>query len=267
MSCRFSLLAVILLSVGLVEAPPAVADETAAKDSYLSYSGSATAQPAGKLLYRENHHLHFRDGKITARVVLYTCRDGSPFARKVVSYVESTSPDYVLEDASNGMREGIQSNGNERTVFFRNDRVAAEKRSRLPAVPDLVADAGFDEFVRSHWQPLVDGNTMTMNFLVPSRLEAMAFKVQHIRRDVIEGAPVELFRLKLSGVLGWVAPSIDVYYGSSDHILMRYEGVSDLRDASNENYRAEIDFRASDRRPSADEEMSDARSARLSPCK
>ena len=235
-------------------------------DSYVSYSGTALAQRSGQFLYSERHVLQYRDGRMAGRVVLYTCRDGSAFARKTVSYGDLLSPDFVLEDASNGMREGVRTGGGGREVFFR-DGAAAEKRRPIPQSPGLVADSGFDAFVRANWQPLMDGRTLGMRFLVPSRLDDMGFNVQHVGSGSADGVPVEIFRLKLSGVVGWVAPSIDVYYGAADRTLVRYVGLSDLRDGSHANFHAEIEFRPGDRRPDDAETMISARTARLAPCR
>jgi hypothetical protein len=234
--------------------------------TYVAYSGTATALRSGKFLYKERHVLQYRDGKIAARVVLYTCRDGSAFARKTVSYVDALSPDFLLEDASNGMREGIRSVGNVRQVFFRGDSAASEKSGALPDVTGFVADAGFDAFVRLHWDALLTGNTLSMNFVVPSRLNDIGFKVQHVRSTVMDGVPVEEFRLKLSGILGWFVSSIDVYYGATDHTLIRYVGLSDLRDPANDNFQAQIDFPPGERVASDAQVMAEARQAHLAPC-
>ena len=236
-------------------------------DTFTRYSGTATAQGRDTaFLYREQHVLHFHDGKIAERVVLYTCRNGLPFARKTVSYGDRFSPDFVLEDASNGMRQGASTEGGQREVFFRKDRVSKEKEGTVPRETGSVADSGFDAFVRANWQPLMDGDAVGMKFLVPSRLQEMRFKVEHNRSAQIGGIPVEVFRLKLSGILGWVTPHIDVFYSAADHVLMRYEGVSDLRDGSDNNYVANIDFRPGDGQGGDDAALAAARGARLAPC-
>ena len=175
-----------------------------------AYSGTATDAHSGDFLYHESHWLRYRGGALAERVVLYTCKDGSPFARKTVSYVSPLTPDFQLEDESNGLRQGVRTQGGGRRVFFRADSASTEKSEALPPEPDLVADTGFDEFVRSRWRVLLDGQTVSMDFLVPSRLRSLEFKVQHLRSDQVDGVPVEVFHLKVAGVIGWVAPSIDV---------------------------------------------------------
>ena len=151
-------------------------------------------------------------------------------------------------------------------MFFRNDRRAAERVGPLPDAPGLVADAGFDEFIRANWQSLMSGKSQVMRFVVPSRLDAMGFELRHVRTDHSDGVPIEVFRLSLAGVLGWVAPGIEVAYGTADHVLMHYDGVSDLRDALGSNLQAAVSFRARDRVSSDADRMSSARQTPLTAC-
>lgn len=263
MSQQFAMLAPIALGVFAMTGAIAASSEDV---TYVKYTGTATAARTDQFLYQENHVLEYRDGNMAGRVVLYTCRDGSAFARKTTSYANPLSPDFLLEDASNGMREGIRTEGNMREVFFRGDRSTKEKVSNVPQVDGLVADSGFDEFVRTHWQALLAGRSLQMNFLVPSRLQDMSFKVQRLRSETLDGRPVEVFRLNLSGVLGWIAPSIDVYYGSNRN-LIRYVGLSDLRNATHDNFNARIEFRPEERKSSDEQSMKNALKAHLAPCR
>jgi hypothetical protein len=236
-------------------------------DGYVSYSGTATARHTAKFLYGEHHVLLYRGGHPLERVVLYTCSDGSAFARKTATYLDPLVPDFVLEDASNGMREGVRSSDTQRTVFFRGRRVEDEKDAPLPRVDRLVVDIGFDEFIRGNWPLLMGGRSMPINFLVPSRLGEIPFEVQHVRSAVLEGTAIEIFHLKLSGLLGLVLPGFDVSYGATDHLLMRYEGVADLRDASGDNMQADIVFHSADRQRSNAEAAAAAKLAMLAPCR
>jgi hypothetical protein len=233
---------------------------------YVSYSGTASSRHSADFLYGEQHVLEYREGRLAQRVVLYTCRDGSAFARKTVSYVDTFAPDFTLEDVSNGMTEGVRSDGKGRFVFFRGGQGEQEKSNPVPRVEGLVVDAGFDEYVRSNWQSLMAGKELNMPFLVPSRLSDIGFQVAHLRSDHWEGASTEVFRLKLSGLLGYVLPGIDVYYSASDQVLMRYIGLSDLRNASHDNFQTEITYHSADRKAADAGLFESARQARLAPC-
>jgi hypothetical protein len=235
-------------------------------EDYVVYTGTATALRTHDVLYHERHVMAARDGRVTDRVVLYTCRGGSPFARKVVSYVEPFAPNFVLEDASNGMREGVRTEAGGRVVFFRAGKTDAEKHRALPQVPGLVIDAGFDDFVRANWPALTADKNVYLHFLVPSRLDDMGFLIEELHADRVDGTPVQVFRLKLSGILGWFLPGIDVYYGVKDRLLMRYVGLSDLRDAAGDNMKVEIRFDPQDRKPALKDDYDQALQARLAPC-
>jgi hypothetical protein len=134
-------------------------------------------------------------------------------------------------------------------VFVQEAAEKSMERETLREVPpDLVGDAGFDSFVRDHWEQLVAGETLRFNFLVPSRLGYLAFKVRQIGEERIGDRPVRVFRLALGGLLGLVVSGIDVAYDSESRILMRFEGLSNVRDAEGDNYVARIDFPADARR-------------------
>lgn len=261
---------VLLLVSSLAVASPATPG-----DGYLTYRGVAMLRHTSDFLYGERHVLRYHDGRLEERGVLYTCRDGSPFARKTVTYVNPLAPDFLVEDVSDGMREGIrtepgasaQEPAHARTVFFRAKGRDAERSGPLPSVPGLVADAGFDEFVQVHWDELLRGKPLEMRFLVPSRLDDYGFQVEHLRSESIAGTPTEVFRLRLSGIWGWFLPGIDVYYSASERVLVRYDGVSDLRDADDNNFKATIEFAPEDRKPADEQTMQELRQARLAPCR
>jgi hypothetical protein len=252
-------------------------------EGFLTYSGVATSRHGSDFLYGERHVLSFRSGHLAERVVLYTCRNGSAFARKRVANVDPLAPDFLLEDASNGMREGIRTvaaaaagqtppaallaDARDRRVFFRENARSQEKSGPLPHAPGLVADAGFDEFVQEHWSDLMSGKPLEMRFLVPSRLDDYGFQVQRLRSEGVVGVPTEVFRLRLSGFWGWFLPGIDVYYSDADHVLVRYDGISDLRDNAGNNFKTTIDFAPNDRHAATEEALRQALQAPLAACR
>ncbi len=236
-------------------------------DEYVEYSGVATVRHTTTFLYGERHILHYHDGKLTERAVLYSCADGSSFARKSVHYDNTLAPDFRLEDKATGLLQGIRSKDGARTVFFRSNANGQDKEGPLPSAPGLVADAGFEEFVQVHWSQLQAGETLSMRFLVPSRLDAYGFQVQHLRSERIDGVPTEVIRLRLSNIWGWFLPSIDAYYSTTDHLLVHYDGLSDLQDMAGNNYKVEISYKPANRHPSDDRALQASLAAPLSACR
>ena len=157
-----------------------------------------------EVLFREQHIVRFDNGEPAERLVMYRCLDGQAFARKWVRYADTPSaPSFQLEDARSGYREGAEQTASGTRVRW-TPPGGSEASGLLPSGP-LVADAGFDEWVRGYWAPLTQGKTLEMRFLVPSRLRAYEFDVSPID----SGSPeLQAFRLQLGGWFGWLLPSI-----------------------------------------------------------
>ena len=204
---------------------------------------NAVALAGGGLQYREEHLLRSVGARPLERLVLYRCPGGAAFARKRVDYAASaTAPAFALEDARSGYREGMRRQGAGAELFFGAHAGAPERRAPLAQAP-AVADAGFDEFIRANWDALARGEALPLRFAVPARLSAMEFRVRRAGELRVAGAPALHFRLRLDGLLGFIAPHIDVAYDARSRRLLRFEGMSNLRDArGDKQMQVRIDF-------------------------
>lgn len=221
------------------------------------YEGSAHARDDGRLLHREIHWRLAGPGQ-PSRVVLYTCPDGTPFARKRVwGGAGATAPRFEFVDGRDGYREGVRENGDGLEVFWRARTGAAERRSPVGAGPGKVFDAGFDELVRSAWEPLEAGESVQADFLLPSRLGFLAVQV---RRADPQPKPADVLHLRmtLDAWYGFVAPRTDLTYRREDRWLLRFEGIGTIRDAKGRHQDVRIEFPADRRRTGVPREEVDA---------
>jgi hypothetical protein len=206
------------------------------------FLGTARDLKTGEVLYLESHAIANGGTPRETRVVTYTCPDGTPFARKHLAYDASRlAPSFRLEDARSGVVEGLASGASGLEVFARADARAPLRKARVDG-EGLVADAGFDEFVRANWAALERGEAVVAPFLVPSRLDSLAFKVRKTGESRIAGEVVSDLRLSLAGMLAWFVPDIDVSYRKRDRQLMSYRGTTNIRDATGKMIAAHIDF-------------------------
>lgn len=209
---------------------------------WLAWEGTARAPHSQNVLYAEQHWLQLVDGQPLQRVVLYRCPDGAVFARKHVDYRPSRiAPAFTLDDARSGYREGLTYDAQGTAqVFFRESANAAAERATLGAA-SLVADAGFDEVIRMHWDQLLAGKRQQFAFAVPARGSSYRFSLRHVERAEDNDGLVS-FRLDLAGVLKWFAPAIEVSYRRETRQLARFRGLANLRDERGEQMQAWIDF-------------------------
>ena len=195
------------------------------------------------VLYKEQHWIRFDERVPVERLVLYRCLDGTAFARKRVNYQPSAqAPAFEFVDARKGFVEGLRYQQNKAALWFRPPGAAPEKNALL-AVQNLVADAGFNEFIKLNWPKLRTGKALPLRFAVPTRLQAYKFNLKQTGESQFAGVPAVTYQLKIAGLLSLIADPIEVTYDKTSRRLLRFQGLSNLRDDAGEfDLVAQIDF-------------------------
>ena len=234
-SSKLSLLSAAMLLLAI--SAPALAE------TGQEYRGEARSTESASLLHPEHHSLRTETGRPSERLVVYRCPSGEAFARKTVRYGEPPyAPSFRMDDIRFGYAEGFSRGQASGEALVQRGADQPAETDAISLGESLVVDAGFDEFVRSHWDELQAGKKVNLRFLVPSRLTAYGFKLQKTGEEDLYGEPASTFRLALSGLFGWFADAIDVSYRNSDRRLMRFVGLSNIRANANENLVADIQF-------------------------
>jgi hypothetical protein len=122
------------------------------------------------------------------------------------------------------------------------ERGGGERNVRLPAREDAVIDAGFDAYVRAHWDALAGRGARTVPFLVPDRSGWLDFRVRHLGDDREGTRAVRRMRLALSAWYGFAVPAIDLTYERDTRRLLRFEGLGFVRDRKGGHPRVRIEF-------------------------
>jgi hypothetical protein len=189
--------------------------------------GKAWDMQKSRVLYTESHWSRFENGRISERTVLYRCADGTPFARKIVSYGNSAlAPEFQFQDRRFDYSEGLRwQNGIPRVQFSGPD---GKGERALDSSTSLVADAGFDNFIRQRWQALSRNDKQKLQFAVPARLKSYAFTLQRAGNTRYANQPAQIFKLGLDGWLGFIAPSITLTYSNRDQRLMQFKGLTNI---------------------------------------
>ena len=201
-----------------------------------TWTGHASLADGGTPIYNEIHYLLGNE-----RLVVYTCLDGKPFARKTIHDAgNAQAPDFDMFDARWSYHEGVRDNGMTREVFVQRAPDQPEKFAPLTLPADGVVDAGFDVYVRDHWEALALGNTLRFAFLVPSKRTFYAFDLARV--DGASNATQLTVRLSLGAWYAFLAPYIDVTYDRATRRLLRFAGMSNIRDEKLKNLDVRIEF-------------------------
>ena len=77
----------------------------------------------------------------------YRCADGKPFARKrVVAATSPAMPEFALEDARDGYREGVRGGGGKRSVFVRAPGRQESSRPLSPPADGVIDALNYDKY-------------------------------------------------------------------------------------------------------------------------
>jgi hypothetical protein len=225
------------------------------------YSGDAYSLAGDVLLYHETHYFSATG---VERVVMYRCPDGRAFARKSVRESgDAQAPDFDLVDAHLGYREGVRERGAQREVYVQRRANMPEQTGLVRIPADGVIDAGFDPFAQRHWDALVRGDTLRFPYLVPSRRSFYNFKVTRVDDPVATAAGAMTLRLSLGAWFAFLLPHIDIVYDLASRHVVRYEGLSNIRDDNGWNYRVRSVYPAIASGPVAQDEIEAALRAPL----
>lgn len=228
------------------------------------YVGTAY-DTSGRILYTESHWISETRGQ-RELLVLFECPGGRPFARKQVRAAGLTqTPSFVLDDARTGYREGVRErDGGLREVFVREITEQPEKSALLTTAPGLVVDAGFDSFIREHWNALTTGNPQHLDFLVPSRLRSYPFTLSLADDEWVDGKPLRRFLLELDTWYSFAIPPISIAYATDSRSIREYQGASNVRDRNGKTLNVRIEFPPGSRTTMADpQSLADAREVAL----
>lgn len=203
------------------------------------YEGEALSPDDGRLLYREQHWA-LREAGTTQRITLFVCPDGRPFARRILrERVAVSAPDFDFEDARDGYREGLRSQSGERVAYTQAPG-QAERSAAVEVPPGGVADAGFDARVRQLWPQLTAGRSVSVPFLIPSRLSFYRFRAEPERS--LRGAAQLRVRLRMDAWYAFAVPDIELVYDVAGRRLVSFSGLSTIRDERGRYRKVRIAF-------------------------
>lgn len=214
-----------------------------------SASGSATRDGLvgdaydrrGQLRYREVHE--FVPASVgTKQVAVYSDPSGREIGRMEADYgPDRFAPVYRMVDYRHDSEEFVRRDGPEVYVEHRVGDKRRSKVIKLDASRPLIVGPGFNEFIRANWQSLLEGRTISCDFVVPNRLQLVAFRIRHTPER--PGDPTHRFTVSAENALiRLIAPELVVSYDRRTRSLLSYEGPSNVNDDRNAQQEVVIRF-------------------------
>ena len=208
--------------------------------------GYAYDTQTGAFLYSETHREVMENNRLVTNTVSYRDADGRVFAEKYINFQRSlTMPDFHLVNSDNGHVESARGSEAQLNVQFRRLSDTDVREASVETPQNGIIDAGFDRFIEQHWDALVAGGVIEREFLIPSQLDFYTFEVVRAKSEQLDEYAFEL-RIKSMFLQMFVEPVL-VHYDSQRRTLLRYEGISNIRDREGQNFDVRIEFRSATR--------------------
>ncbi|GAA4649431.1 hypothetical protein GCM10023116_17050 [Kistimonas scapharcae] len=203
-----------------------------------SVIGRAYDLEGAVLLYTEEH-LYPSPYRHT---VTYREASGEVFAKKRLDYTHSfTVPDFRQENARNGEVIKVARMGSDKleVTYQANDK-QKPKQKRVAIESLMVVDAGFDHFVREHWETLRKGRSLTIAYLAPSRRQTVALRINEV--PCSSSSDVCFNIAPDSWLLGLVLDPIFLTYEKETKQLLRFRGRGNIADKKGDYQTVDIRY-------------------------
>ena len=192
--------------------------------------------PDGKSLLYSEEHSYKNDYQ---HEVIYKEADGQVFAKKTVDYRRSfIAPAFQQTNSRNGEYiETRYNNDDTLEVIYRENKDQQQANENIDVNESLVIDAGFDHFIRDHWDELIEGKSKVINYLLPSHQQSIDLRIESIDCSsvLLNGDDPNTINCWRVATDSWVfrilsAPLLLAYDKSTRHLLT-FAGRSNICDS------------------------------------
>lgn len=209
----------------------------------LTYNGVASDLESDEIYFTEHHEEYLSDTQSTELTEIeYRNPAGKMIVKKRIDYSRNHfCPDFMQEDVRDGYIEGANVTGEEIELIYRKNKKKNIQRKKIKIPSPAVIDGGFNYFLKSHWNELMKGEQIRLNFAVPSQLTYYSFRVFKIREETVNQKKIIVFKMEPDALLlrMLVAPIL-LTYNLETRRLMQYQGITTINDASGKSFKAKI---------------------------
>lgn len=208
------------------------------------FIGYAYDLKTGELHYQERHRRVIDASGSQVIYTDYVDAKNQVMAKRTVRSDGNSISEFELLDTVN--RETLTVKRLEKKVILTQqfvNQLPDEVELKLSDGADNIIDAGFNDYVLTHWDALVSGEKKRFNFLSTERQSWIKFNVKSVGRREEESFTVHRFQMTLANpLIRFLMKPIKVDYYADSRELYRYQGISNLKRENGKNYSVRIEF-------------------------
>jgi hypothetical protein len=194
----------------------------------------------GVLEYVEYHTVTYENGKVSGSQTIYYDANNTKIGELISEY--SFGPQfgsYDFRDIRAQYQDGAKVTVDRIWLYRKQNPEDDIDETYLSKEADQIVGQGFHQFIADNLERISQGEVFHIRLVLPSRLDQYEFR---IRKREIKGDTLYI-RFEIDNwILRLFAPHIDVEYDLRTRHLLRYEGVSNLEDASGNHKNVTITY-------------------------
>jgi len=184
----------------------------------------------GEPEYTERHEVTYKEGKVIRSKTTYTAPSNRVIGDLVSEYMaDPRLCSYDFRDMRAKYADGVRVEGDRLRLFRRQNPSDEVEWAYVPLMADQIVGQGFHHFIVLNLEAIASGEVFHVKLVMPSRLNQYKFRIRKRERK----AGILSVRLEIDNwFLRLFAPHVDAEYDLKTRHLLRYNGISNLSDAS-----------------------------------
>jgi hypothetical protein len=194
----------------------------------------------GILEYVEYHTVIYENGNVSKSQTIYYDANNNKIGELVSEY--SLGPQYGsydFRDIRAQHQDGAKVAVDRIRLYRKQSPENDIEETYVAKEENQIVGQGFHQFIVHNLEQIAQGEVFHIQLVLPSRLDQYEFR---IRKRKINGDTLYI-RLEIDNwLLRMFAPHVDAEYDLKTRHLLRYEGISNLEDASGKHKKVTITY-------------------------
>jgi hypothetical protein len=209
-----------------------------------TYEGIAKDNKSLKFIYKEIHEELFEDGRHIRTITSFVCDENNEFAKRELDFRNSfQKPTYRLTDARSGLIEEVTYRGdNQFDIRYRKNAKSKLKEKSIIVPEPAIVDGGFNYFIKNNWDRILSDQQLNFNFLSVAFQDYFSFRIYRMKEKETDQNEIVLKMESQSALLRVLMNPIYISYDSDTRRILKYEGVSNIRDIKGSSYKALLQY-------------------------
>jgi hypothetical protein len=217
----------------------ALAKTAAAAVTIQKFTGIARNKD-GQMEYVEKHQITYQNGSVVSSLTKYF----DPQDRYIGDLKSQYSAGYQygsynFTDSRGGRKNGATVEDDYIRMYSQKDGSSSVTTKDIPRTANQIVGQGFHHFIVNNLETIDAGKILKVRMVLPAQLDDYKFRIRKKERE----GDIITIRLEIDNWLFRLfAPNIDTDYHLPSKRLLRYKGISNLKDASGKYKEVTIEY-------------------------